>query len=367
MWYWSYPHAAWILNRFGIHNALSSTPFELAYGRRYMEKVVCFGEYVLPLHRQPRMKQGPQRLPGIWVGKTNEDDLHVVIGVNGVMRGKTSEPWRPTYMFLVKDKPFQDPGVKRPPLRILPSTPMIPRGVRGPGRPRKQAQEGPHSKPEEESFMRDQDADDVERYAREHGGRESPGGEGGHGEKRQADVHQEAMPQKYAKVPPLPFGLDEAGERVPQTPEVKRPQAPQTGEEMKDAGEFEEPRTKAARTRPEGSPAHLYAPTFAGNINAASLPVDEEKWEQDIEEHNNRGGDEWPLLEVEEMDEGHPPELSDEELQLVEEEAGQEEIHRLLQMGVLRESNGAHYAVRLRLAIQRAEMEEETQVFLLPR
>ena len=102
MWYWSYLHAAWILNRFGIHSALSSTPFELAYGRRYMGKVVCFGEYVLLLHRQPGMKQGPQWLPGIWVGKTHEDDLHIVIGVNGVMRGKavrrTSEPWRPTYM-----------------------------------------------------------------------------------------------------------------------------------------------------------------------------------------------------------------------------------------------------------------------------
>ena len=339
MWYWSYLHAAWILNRFGIHSALSSTPFELAYGRRYMGKVVCFGEYVLLLHRQPGMKQGPQWLPGIWVGKTHEDDLHIVIGVNGVMRGKavrrTSEPWRPTYMFLMKDKPFRDPGVKRPPLRIMPSTP---RGVRGPGRPRKEAPEESQAKPEGEPFHRDQDADDVERYAREHGGRESPGtGVEELREKRKGESAAEDLPQKYVKVLPLPLGLDDAGERVPRTPEVKRPQTPRIGEEMKDVGEVEEPRSKAARSSPEGSPSNLYAPAFAGNINAASLPVDDEQWEQDIEEDNYGGADEVPLLEVEEVDEGRPPELSEEELQQVEEEAGQEEIQRLLQMGVLRE------------------------------
>ena len=341
MWYWSYLHAAWILNRFGVHSALSATPFELAYGRRYMGKVVCFGEYVLLLHRQPGMKQGPQWLPGIWVGKTNEDDLHLVIGVNGVMKGKavrrTSEPWRPTYMFLVKDKPFRNPGVKRPPLRIMPSTPMVPRGVRGPGRPRKETQEASDSKHDGEAFMRDQDADDVERYAREHGGRESPVEETGRGEKRQPEAHPETEPSKYVRVPPLPMGLDEAGERVPQTPEMKRPQTPRTGGEMQDEGDVEEPKMKTARTSPEGSPTHLYAPTFAGNINVASRPVDEEPWEQELEEYSNEGGGDWPLLEVEELDEGHPPELSEEELQVVEEEAGQEEIHRLLQMGVLRE------------------------------
>ena len=69
LWYWAYLHAAWLLNRFGAHSALDSTPFEMAYGRRYCGKLVCFGEYVLLLHRQPGMKQGPQWIPGIWVGR----------------------------------------------------------------------------------------------------------------------------------------------------------------------------------------------------------------------------------------------------------------------------------------------------------
>lgn len=59
LWYWAYLHGARILNRFGVRSALSSNPFEIAFGRRYIGKAVCFGEYVLLLHRQPGIKQGP--------------------------------------------------------------------------------------------------------------------------------------------------------------------------------------------------------------------------------------------------------------------------------------------------------------------
>eukprot|EP00913_Durusdinium_trenchii_P016912 g15900.t1 len=46
--------------------------------------------------------------------------------------------------------------------------------------------------------------------------------------------------------------------------------------------------------------------------------------------------EEWPTVELEEdIDEGHPPEVSPEELKIIEEAAGQEEIERLLKMKVL--------------------------------
>ena len=79
LWSWVYLHAAWLINRFSANRALKATPFELATGRRYAGKVVCFGEYVMLLQRQPGVKQGPQWLPGIWVGKTNEEDLRLVV------------------------------------------------------------------------------------------------------------------------------------------------------------------------------------------------------------------------------------------------------------------------------------------------
>ena len=88
LWQWSYLHAAWLLNRFGAHRAIQAAPFELAFGRRYTGKVVCFGEFVMVLNKQPGAKQGPQWLPGVWVGKTNEDDLHMVIGTTGLLRGR---------------------------------------------------------------------------------------------------------------------------------------------------------------------------------------------------------------------------------------------------------------------------------------
>ena len=287
------------------------------------------------------MKQGPQWIPGIWVGKTNEDDLHLVIGVGGVMRGKavrrTSEPWRPTYLFLVKDKPFRNPGIKRPPLRIMPSTPMVPRGVRGPGRPKKQKDGETAEAGEEKDFPRDRDADDVEQYAREHGGTESPGEEDERGTKRGASGStEESRGEKYLRVPPMPMGLDDVGERAPQTPEVKRPKIPSGEDMMADDGDPQEPPTKIAKSSVDTSPKQLYPPHYAGNVNQASFPVDDEAWEKDVEEFGDEDGNPFPI-EVENADEGCPPELDEEELMLVEEEAGQEEIQRLLQMGVLRD------------------------------
>ena len=78
LWQWAYIHAAWLLNRFGAHRAIQAAPFEIAFGRRYIGKVVCFGEFVMVLNKQPGAKQGPQGLPGVWVGETIEDDLHLI-------------------------------------------------------------------------------------------------------------------------------------------------------------------------------------------------------------------------------------------------------------------------------------------------
>jgi hypothetical protein len=86
---WSYIHAAWTLNRFSSPSATKISPFELVYGRRYAGKIAAFGEVVMVLHRRgPNVKQGPQWVPGVWVGKTEVEDLHVVCTPEGVARGK---------------------------------------------------------------------------------------------------------------------------------------------------------------------------------------------------------------------------------------------------------------------------------------
>ena len=77
---------------------------------------------------------------------------------------------------------------------------MVPKGVRGPGRPKKQNEEATVNVQEDEDFPRDQDADDVERYAREHGGMESPQVDEERGEKREASGSSEDV--RGGKLPP---------------------------------------------------------------------------------------------------------------------------------------------------------------------
>ena len=130
----------------------------------------------------------------------------------------------------------------------------------------------------------------------------------------------------------MPLGLDddEVGERRPTTGKVKLPMTPR------------HPQAKAARSQPEGSPSHLYPPKYAGNVQVVSIgqvkyPVNDEGWEEELESYLEvEEADEWPSLDFEEdVDEGHPPEVSPEELKIIEEAAGQEEIERLLKMKVL--------------------------------
>ena len=86
---WSYNHAVWLINCFHCHSTTKVNAFELANGRRYSGKVAVFGEVVMLLHRRElNVKQGPQWVPGIWLGKTENEDLHVVATCDGVLRGK---------------------------------------------------------------------------------------------------------------------------------------------------------------------------------------------------------------------------------------------------------------------------------------
>ena len=67
--------------------------------------------------------------------------------------------------------------------------------------------------------------------------------------------------------------------------------------------------------------------------------MNDEAWEEEVESYmDGEEAEEWPTVDLEEdLDEGHPPEVSPEELKIIEEAAGQEEIERLLKMKVLEE------------------------------
>ena len=157
---WGYLHATWTLNRFHCPSSTQISPFELMNGRRYAGKVACFGESVMVLHRRGlNVKQGPQWIPGVWLGKTEQDDLHVVATCDGIVKGKairrTSTPWRPTWLFLVKDKPYQSTR-KRIPRSLRFGGTVTPKPVT-------------HEQPEgQEGEPVDYDARDVKDYAERH-------------------------------------------------------------------------------------------------------------------------------------------------------------------------------------------------------
>ena len=54
-------------------------------------------------------KTGPQWIPGVWITKTDGDDLHVVATPEGLIRGKAirrlTNPWRSVWLFMVQEKP----------------------------------------------------------------------------------------------------------------------------------------------------------------------------------------------------------------------------------------------------------------------
>ena len=107
---------------------------------------------------------------------------------------------------------------------------------------------------------------------------------------------------------------------------------------MVDDSSVNEPQSKAARTDPASSPSNLHSPYFAGGVRQVQYPVNDEPWEDEMESFiDHEATQDWDPLDIDALDEGCPPEVSEEELKVIEEAAGQEEIQRLLKMGVLRD------------------------------
>ena len=78
---WAVLHACWIHNRFSITNG--STPFELCSGRMYTGKLAQYGERVLGFLKM-ELKGKPQWRAGVWIGKTTQNDTHILAVADGI-------------------------------------------------------------------------------------------------------------------------------------------------------------------------------------------------------------------------------------------------------------------------------------------
>ena len=318
LWPWSFIHGAWLLNRYHNHTTTKMSPFELVNGRRYSGKVASFGEVVLVLHRKgSNTKAGPQWVPGVWLTKSEGDDLHVVATPEGILKGKAirrlTDPWRSTWLFMVQEKPFQSLSRRATLKNLRFGAPPTPKPV----------VEKQKKLPDEPI---DYDAHDVIEYARTHP--PSPVSEADMPAVEDTKRGHEDEPlssQKFAKLLDSAEGAS-AGDLV-------------------DDSTVREPETKVPKTSPQGSPSstsssRLFAPHYAGNIQHVMevVEIDDEQWEEEVAEYLEP---EWVALdgteEDEHIDEGKPPELSSEELEALDEAAGFEEITRLLAMEVIRE------------------------------
>ena len=76
---WSLVHSAWIHNRFTVRHG--QTPYELCSSRMYAGTIALFGESVLGFLRTSQ-KAAPCWTRGLWLGKTLNNDAHI-IGVPG--------------------------------------------------------------------------------------------------------------------------------------------------------------------------------------------------------------------------------------------------------------------------------------------
>ena len=97
-WSWLVRHAAWLHNRFHVKSN-GKTCFEELYQSRYKNEVVAFGEVVLfmePIPASRRRRQGRRKQkmdaamePGIWLGRAEDSDEHLVGTPQGVYRCRT--------------------------------------------------------------------------------------------------------------------------------------------------------------------------------------------------------------------------------------------------------------------------------------
>ena len=77
---WAFSHASWLVNRFHIHSALRMTPYQAHRGKPFNGRVVGFGSVVFGLDGTVN-KNKPKWIKGLWVGKDDADhDLLITSG-----------------------------------------------------------------------------------------------------------------------------------------------------------------------------------------------------------------------------------------------------------------------------------------------
>ena len=85
---WCFRHAGWLINRFRVVESQKLTSYEMMYGRKYKGAVCMFGESILYKGASP-YKGDDIFKRGIWVGKSHWSENHVVLTPQGAVEARS--------------------------------------------------------------------------------------------------------------------------------------------------------------------------------------------------------------------------------------------------------------------------------------
>ena len=81
-------HAVFLLNRFHEHTAIKSTPYELLHGKKYVGKILPYGEFVFGLRKPAKVQGTAVWVGGVWVGKDGTD-MNVLLTAGGTIHTRS--------------------------------------------------------------------------------------------------------------------------------------------------------------------------------------------------------------------------------------------------------------------------------------
>ncbi|CAJ1383334.1 unnamed protein product, partial [Effrenium voratum] len=110
---WLVKHAAWLISRYHVRGQDRCTPFKLVNGHDYAKPICHFGEVVMAKVPLAESKLARKWLKGIWLGKLEKDDSHVIgttagaIAVRSVRRLPSAEQINNDLMACVRGLPWK--------------------------------------------------------------------------------------------------------------------------------------------------------------------------------------------------------------------------------------------------------------------
>ena len=333
---WSIVHAAWLVNRFHVHSAIKSTPYQQLHGKPFRGKIACFGSRCYGLDGTVD-KHHPAWLAGIWLGKDAADHDVLAVGDQKLVRCKairhTDQIWdaeRLTSMTISPSDLLKLATHSK--VRVLPLPAPSPLAIASAGTPDEAASDPPSDKEHYEAGEAEQGgAIEVPPIIADPSVPEDMGMTDSAQEKRPLDDENQRS-AKSAKVQSYPTKHgSEAGES---SERVKLPRL-EGGQSTVSAT------ASGSSTGLQSSPIHAANIRRISEYGGVDVYIDDDEDGGDLSEYADdlTSGFDFSFDDEYENftdEKAGPPNVDDETLEQLDREAALEEINRLRSMSVIK-------------------------------